>query len=76
MNPSKSDCLNCGCYERIKHLENENKVQWDVMDKHKEKVDKVFVKINQVLISLIILALGVIANLAYMILKAPKPPIG
>lgn len=62
-------CTNCGCLERIKHLENENKVQWENMEKQEKKMDQFLTRINATFTVLLIFALGVIANLGYMIIK-------
>jgi hypothetical protein len=67
------NCTNCGCLERIKHLENENEVQWRNMEKQEQKIDKFLFRINATFITLLVFALGVVANLGYLILKGLDP---
>jgi hypothetical protein len=70
MNASaRDDCVNCGCLERIKHIEKENEVQWEKMNKQDDKLNKFLFRINATFITLLIFVLGVAANLGYMILK-------
>jgi hypothetical protein len=72
MNASaRDDCANCGCLERIKHIEKENEVQWEKMNKQDDKLNKFLFRINATFITLLIFVLGVAANLGYMILKGP-----
>lgn len=51
-----------GCIERIKHQELDSEIQWREIKEMKKAIDKIPVRFNAILIVLVTILLGVIAN--------------
>jgi hypothetical protein len=58
-----------GCQAEIANLKHENKVQWGRIDAMATKIDNIHTKFSQILASIIILCLGIIANFIYIAIK-------
>lgn len=64
---NSSSCENCGCCARITNLKESDDRQWEELDKMKKEVNNIPKRFNQLLLAVLLVLIGVIANLGYMV---------